>query len=239
MAGHAAKLGGWRLELAPEQVVWSDETCAIHNRPRSYQPTLAEALEYYLPEYRATVSAAIEQTLDTGAPFEFEAELTTARGRRIWGRSFGEAVRNHAGDVIGLQGAFQDITAQVLAAREVDRLGKRLTTTLESLTDAFFTLDPAWCFSYVNAQAEVLLHLPRHELIGRNVWELFPAAVAVQFHDEYHRAVRERVSVTFEEYYAPLETWFEVRAYPSDDGLAVYFRDSDRTAATAECAAGQ
>ncbi len=225
IAGHAAKLGGWRLELDPERLVWSDETCAIHDRPPGHQPTLAEGLEYYLPEYRETVSAALQRTRSTGEPFEFEAQLVTAKGRRIWGRAFGEVVRTGSGEVIGLQGAFQDITSQVEAAREVDRLAARLTTTLENLSDAFFTLDQEWNFSYVNAQAEVLLARPRHELLGRNVWELFPHAVGTQFQHEYERALRDKVSVTFEEPYAPLDKWFEVRAYPSDDGLVVYFRD--------------
>jgi PAS domain S-box-containing protein len=171
------------------------------------------------------VSAALRRTLDTGEPFRFEAELVTAHGRRIWGRAIGEAVRNEAGDVVGLQGAFQDITTQRLAVTEVDRLARRLTTTLESLSDAFFTLDQEWRFSYVNAQAELLLHRPRQSLLGRNIWELFPEAVAEQFYPEYHRAVRERASVTFEAHHAPLRAWFEVWAYPSEDGLAVYFRD--------------
>jgi PAS domain S-box-containing protein len=225
IAGHAAKLGGWRFDLDDERLVWSDETCAIHDRPPGHRPTLSEGVDYYLPEYRAMVSAALRRTLDTGEPFRFEAELVTAHGRRIWGRAIGEAVRNEAGDVVGLQGAFQDITTQRLAVTEVDRLARRLTTTLESLSDAFFTLDQEWRFSYVNAQAELLLHRPRQSLLGRNIWELFPEAVAEQFYPEYHRAVRERASVTFEAHHAPLRAWFEVWAYPSEDGLAVYFRD--------------
>ncbi len=32
-------------------------------------------------------------------------------------------------------------------------------------------------------------------------------------------------TVDFEEFYAPLNAWFGVRAYPSEQGLAVYFRD--------------
>ncbi len=32
-------------------------------------------------------------------------------------------------------------------------------------------------------------------------------------------------TVGFDEFYPPLNTWFEVRAYPSEEGLAVYFHD--------------
>jgi diguanylate cyclase (GGDEF)-like protein/PAS domain S-box-containing protein len=40
--------------------------------------------------------------------------------------------------------------------------------------------------------------------------------------------------VGFEEFYPPLNTWFDVRAYPSELGLAVYFRDITEAKRTAE-----
>src|SRR5207253_4387132 len=57
------------------------------------------------------------------------------------------------------------------------------------------------------------------------MWEAFPQAVGLRFYPEYRRAVSEQIAVSFEEYYPPLQTWFEVHAYPSPDGLSVYFRD--------------
>lgn len=99
---------------------------------------------------------------------------------------------------------------------------------LESITDAFFALDQQWRFTYVNSEAERVLQRPRDELLGQNVWEEFPEAVGSTFYTEYHRAVAEQITVEFEEYYPPLETWVEVKAYPSEAGLVVYFRDTNR-----------
>jgi PAS domain S-box-containing protein len=97
---------------------------------------------------------------------------------------------------------------------------------LESITDAFFALDTGWRFSYLNDRAEEMLQRPRTDLLGKNVWEEFPAAVDAEFYRQYHRAVAEQTTVTFEDYYPPpLDTWFEVRAYPSSDGLSVYFQN--------------
>ena len=96
---------------------------------------------------------------------------------------------------------------------------------LESITNAFFALDRQWHFTYVNREAERLLRKKREELIGRNVWVEFPQAVGSAFFNEYHKALAEQVSVAFEAYYPPFDTWFEVHAYPSPDGLAVYFQD--------------
>lgn len=96
---------------------------------------------------------------------------------------------------------------------------------LESITDAFFALDANWNFSYVNQEAERMLMRSREELIGRNIWVEFAPAVDTVFWHEYHRARREGVAVHFETLYPPLNTWFAVNAYPSADGLSVYFQD--------------
>jgi len=102
----------------------------------------------------------------------------------------------------------------------------RTARILESITDAFFALDHEWRFTFLNAQAERLLLRPRAELLGRNVWAEFPATVGTDFDRHYHHAVNAQTSVTFEAYYPPpLDTWFEVRAFPSPEGLSVFFHD--------------
>ncbi len=100
-----------------------------------------------------------------------------------------------------------------------------VATILESISDAFFALDREWCFTYVNHRAELLLQRTREALLGRSVWEEFPGSADTIFYQQYHEAVKTQQMVHFEDYYAPVATWFEVRAYPSQEGLAVYFHD--------------
>jgi PAS domain S-box-containing protein len=97
------------------------------------------------------------------------------------------------------------------------------------VTDAFFTVDRDWKFTYVNGEAERLLQRPRAELLGRVIWEQFPQAVGTAFHREYEKSLAEYTTVEFEEFYAPLQFWVRVTAYPSVQGLAVYFRDVTET----------
>jgi PAS domain S-box-containing protein len=96
---------------------------------------------------------------------------------------------------------------------------------LESITDAFFTLDQQWRFTYLNPQAESLLQRQRHELLGKIIWDEFPEAVHSAFYEKYHRAIAEQISVAFEEFYPPLDMWCAVHAYPIPDGLSVYFQN--------------
>lgn len=99
------------------------------------------------------------------------------------------------------------------------------TRILESITDGFFAVDAEWRFTYVNREAERLLQRSRSELLGRSLWREFPAATGTAFRQQYERARAEGRTVAFEEYYAPLGIWVEVRAFPSAAGLSVYFHD--------------
>ncbi len=112
IAGRVAQLGGWTIQLPSRVLTWSDETCAIHDLPAGYKPTLEEGLGYFPPECRAEVIRHVETCIREGTGYDFEVPKLTATGRRIWVRSIGEAVRDAEGRIIGLQGAFQDITSR-------------------------------------------------------------------------------------------------------------------------------
>jgi PAS domain S-box-containing protein len=96
---------------------------------------------------------------------------------------------------------------------------------LESMSDALFTFDDDWTLTYLNPQTATALGEAPERLVGLNYWDVFPAAAGTKFETEYRRALRDQVTVEFEEFYGPLETWFSVRAYPMPSGLAVYFQD--------------
>ncbi|MFH7024690.1 MAG: PAS domain S-box protein [Heteroscytonema crispum UTEX LB 1556] len=107
---------------------------------------------------------------------------------------------------------------------------------LERITDGFCAFNREWQFTYINGEAEKIFHKKREKLLGKNIWNEFPETVESKFYQEYHKAVKEQVPVTFEEFYPPLNKWFEVRGYPSEDGLSVYLRDiSEQQAALRVC----
>ncbi|MFC7176304.1 GAF domain-containing protein [Halosegnis marinus] len=103
--------------------------------------------------------------------------------------------------------------------------GEPTDEVFDRITDAVFALDDEWRFTFLNEHAEGLLESDEAALLGENVWDVFPAAAESTFRDEYERARETGESVSFEAYYDPLSTWFSVRAYPSETGLSVYFRD--------------
>ncbi|AFZ21291.1 PAS domain-containing protein [Allocoleopsis franciscana] len=122
---------------------------------------------------------------------------------------------------------------QLLAAQETDR---KVATILENLTDAFVAFDHNWRYTYVNHAAAQILHRTPDELLGKHVWhEIFPELVGGLAYQELHRAVAEQAPVSWEEFGEPVQRWLEANAYPSAEGVAVYFRDiTERKQAEAE-----
>lgn len=119
----------------------------------------------------------------------------------------------------------RDITERVRTEEALRESELRGRVILESITDAFCTVDRQWRLSYINPQTEPLLGKSREKLLGRNIWEEFPEAVGTEAYLQYHRVMNERVSVHFELDYPPLGRWFSIHAYPTSDGISVYFTD--------------
>ncbi len=102
---------------------------------------------------------------------------------------------------------------------------EHLAGFLESLSDAFVCLDRQWRVTYINHQDELLLQQPGETLLGKMLWEAFPEAVGSTFYCQYHEAVETDTAVHFEEFSPSLNKWFEVHAYPSENGIAVSCQD--------------
>ena len=101
----------------------------------------------------------------------------------------------------------------------------RITNILESITDAFIALDSNWNFTYVNHKAIKLLGKSQAELLGKNVWQIFPWAVDLQSYKMATQALAEKVMVEYEEFVPLWNKWLKVRFYPSDSGLSAYIQD--------------
>ena len=133
--------------------------------------------------------------------------------------------------VLTLMGLLVALLASSLAtiARHERRLRqseRRVVDTLESITDAFATVDRDWRCIVVNEQAAKLVGKNRADLLGRSVWEVFPESLGGAAYQQLHRAAAERVSVEYEDFNPVLGRWFAGRAYPTHDGgIAVYFQD--------------
>lgn len=220
LALDAARVGTFEWDVASGLFTWDDRLLALfgydaQSFDRSYQ-----AFETRVhPDDRQRVSQELQQCIATGGDYLAEFRITRPDGMTLWIAARGRALYGHAGTTTKVLGAAHDTTA----SREADAKSARV---LESMTAGFLSLDREWNITFLNAEGERILDRPRGELLGRTLWEAFPATVGTVFETNYRKAVAQDTPITFEAHYpAPLNAWYEVRAWPNPDGLTLYFLD--------------
>jgi serine phosphatase RsbU (regulator of sigma subunit)/PAS domain-containing protein len=235
IAVDAARIGTFHCEWPLDKVVWN-ETCKTH----FFLPADAEVdidLFYSLlhPDDLEPTRRATERALADHVTYDVDYRTVAPDGRIRWINAVGRFYYDENGLPTRFDGITHDISDRKAARQEIDEANQRTLRILESITDSFYILDHEWRFTLVNAEAECVLRKSREELVGRQIWEVFPMVIGTMFEKEYRRAMAEGVSIYLEEFSPSLSAWLEVRAYPSPDGLSVFFQNIDaRKSAEAE-----
>ena len=176
--GEMAKVGGWELDLRTMKPFWTEEIYRIHELDPAVVMSLDQAIGFYAPEARAQVQAVVQTAIDHGTPWEFELPLVTARGRPIWARSQGSALRE-GGKVVKLVGVFQDITERKQTEEALRKANEqlRLAVVLRDASDAITVQDLEGRTLAWNPAAERLYGWSEAEALAMNVRERIPPAL--------------------------------------------------------------
>lgn len=224
-ASWASKTGAWRWTLHDDSIVWTDVTHELFDVPRGRPINLEMGLSFYDEESRARLVPAVEACRQHGTPWDLVLRCSATSGRRFWARSVGVPLRDSQGEVIALEGALQDVTAEH-EAREAQRAAEGdLEAVLDTMPSGFFVLDEAWRFVFLNPASEAMLRRAPDTLVGKVIWEEFPEAVGSDFEHVYRNVLKNGVSQSFTAHFHPLHTWFLVSAHRTPLGIAVHFRD--------------
>jgi PAS domain S-box-containing protein len=219
-ATELAKIGIWELDLELKEVYWSDLTKEIHEVPLDYEPNLETAIDFYKEEIdKNRIIDWIENVTQDNEVLSHESQIITGKGNIKWIKSIGEP-EIVDGKVVKIYGSIEDIDQRKVA--ELERI-----QILESIGDGFFAVDSNWIVTYLNHQAESILGIPKSEVLGRSLWEIYSDAEESEFYHQYRLALQEVKPVHFEAWYEPLGIWLDVSAYPAKEsnGLIVYFKD--------------
>jgi len=221
-----ARVGLWEMRVSDRRLFVSGEIRALFGiRGDAPDPDFATLFACVHPDDRDQVETDVANALQHGTPLDIEHRVLRAGGAVRHVHARGELARVKEGEP-AYYGTVQDVTEWRLAEQASASLARRLCTTLESITDVFYTVDRDWRFTYLNGEAERLFQHARADLLGKVIWEALPYLKAQPGHGELQRAMRERCTVAFEDYHALHDMHSEVRAYPSDTGLAVYVHDN-------------
>ena len=214
-------VGTWEFH-PPEELVWSGETRRIMGLGDSgFDGRIETYLASVHPDDRRAVTAAIRENRQQPRQTELEHRIVRPDGTLRHVRVHGMPYRDESGQV-RLAGTLHDVTAMRQSSAALQAMSRKLLGTLEAMADAFYTLDGQWRFTYLNEATERLLRRPRNDLLGKVLWDAYPDLVGTHFGAQYEFVMAHRQPVAFEEYYAPLQAWKDVRIYPTEEGLATY-----------------
>lgn len=202
----------------------------------SSQEAIGQHISFVYPkELHSFLQEEVIEPLLQKSEHQVEVRMLRKSGEDFFAHVSLSMLRDLEGKPIGLIGYSMDITARQKFETALQKANQRLFNILESITDAFYTLDHDWRFTYLNPRACQVLQKTSDDLLGKSIWEVYPDLVDSFVYPAYQNVVKERTPTEFENFYKPLSTWFEVRVYPSQDGLSVYFTDiSDRKLAQHE-----
>ncbi|HSJ11860.1 MAG TPA: PAS domain S-box protein [Gillisia sp.] len=181
------------------------------------------------------LASRIFEILISGNYWEGDLQLRSKSGSILDYYFSGGPIYNQKMELIAVFAIHTDISERKTYEAALKNYGARIENILESITDGFFSLDSSWEVTYWNNTAEKLLGVSREDILNKNLWDHFPAAKTLLFYSKYVEAMEMQKKMFFEEYFEPLEVWFEVNVYPADNGISVFFKDiTDRKKADME-----
>lgn len=122
-----------------------------------------------------------------------------------------------------LEEKLKDLTSDL--ENQVQKKTNQLNNIFERITDAYIELDDEGICTYVNQKAGEILKREPASLTGKRIWTEYAEAVHENIYQVYKNAVTGQEAAHVEEFYGPLNLWFEIHLYPSTDGVSIFFRD--------------
>lgn len=227
MAARLAAVGSWALEVRPLRFRSSSAWNRLHDFPQDARVRLTTALRMISAAHRRRLFREIAGCARDGGALDLVVPTSTPGDRSLFMRIIGERVLLECGRIL-VRGACQDVSGQVARQNQMEAVVRRLTETLESVTDGFMNCDRDWRVTYLNAAAQRSLRLPRDQVLNSRLFEVFPPLLASEFEGHCRQAWTTMRPCVFTAFHEPLGAWMEFRGFPSEQGFSIWFRDATR-----------
>ncbi|MVN91945.1 PAS domain S-box protein [Mucilaginibacter sp. HME9299] len=221
-----ARVGGWEFYLENKQLIWSEEMYSIAGiEPYTTENPYDLYVQQIYPEDRADMLDALNLLITTGRKFDVIHRIHLLTGETRYIRQIAKLVHSADGKPLKLLGSAQDITELKQLEHERNKYMLNLEDTLNSINEGFYTLDHSLIFTKVNRKFEIETGLSAVDVIGKGLTDVFPGIEGRITFKQYTKAIKENIPVRFEAYWKHFKKWHYVDAYPTVDGIAVYFVD--------------
>jgi PAS domain S-box-containing protein len=234
-----AHLGTWRLDLATNQVVWSEELYKMYGfDPTVPPPPYTEHMKLFTPESWHRLSTSLEKTRTTGIPYELELETVTSSGSKGWMWVRGEAEKDSEGTITSLWGAAQNITEFKKIENEIWQSEERFRIAQEISPDGFTILHPVrnetgqiidFLFVYENQAIARINQTDPQQIIGKRLLDLFPSHSGTSIYEAYVRVANTEESQIIEDVYVgeviSRPTWLRMVIVSMGEDIAILAQD--------------
>lgn len=216
IACRITRSAGWMFDLREQRIIWSDELCALHEVPPGKSPTIPEMYDFIAPEFHQLIRQGIENCIKQGIPFDQEMQVVTAKGRSLWVRSLGSAVRDASGRTLMIEGALQDISEKKAFEQSLRDNEQRFINVAHATTDAVWDWDLVADTIWWNGGMQTVFGFAPDE-VARN---------SAAWIERLHPDDRERVQAKIvEAIKSTTDNWSDEYRYLRRDGSYAYVSD--------------
>jgi PAS domain S-box-containing protein len=216
----AGQVGTFALDLGTGALVVDDRLLELSGTDRaSFSGRSEDVYAHVHPDDVDTVVARVRQAIEVSGAYEAEYRIVLTDGALRWVAARGEVLGDDREPGRRLVGVVHDVTA----TREPQ---ERAAEIVDAMAVGFLAVDTDWVITHVNRETERISSYTRDQMIGRTLWDVFPAAMGTVFEERYRRAAATGQPDSMDSYYPePLDAWVEVRIVPVPDGVAFHFID--------------
>ena len=223
------------IDLAHDAVITADANGIIigwsSGATEAYGWTEAEAVGQPIHEFLHTRNHLpmdeVDRVLLREGRWAGELIHTARDGRQIVSECRLVLLRDAKGVPVAMLQTDRDITERKRAEEQLVAEHHKNAAILESISDGFCTFDHAWRYTLVNPAAAQMLGTTSEELLGKVLWQVRPHAADSPYGAALRRAMAENTPVRVEAFYPePINRWFDIRGYPSAEGMTLLFTDT-------------
>ncbi|GLV60324.1 hypothetical protein KDH_71440 [Dictyobacter sp. S3.2.2.5] len=225
LALQASGVGTWNWNLLTGELVWNDQKRALFGLAPGTPVSYEVFLKLLHPDDRELTHRINTQALAGKREYKKDYRVVWPDGSVHWLADQARVSRNEAGEPIQVIGATVDVTERKQREAQIQQASDQVNTILESITDAFLSLDAQWHYRYVNRRLAALHGKTQEELLGKCMWDVVPALLGTPFEDHCRAAMQNRQTMHFEGFHPVFKIWVEAHIYPQPEGLAIYLHD--------------
>jgi PAS domain S-box-containing protein len=171
LAGSLASIGHWRIDLAAEKLVWSDEVFRIYGLEPGSPPLLANAIAFYHPDDRKRVEKIVNDAVAERRDFAYGARLMRADGSTRHVVAQGQVELDDNGTALCIFGVFQDVTERELAAETLRNNETRFQLITQQASDMIALINLDGVCLFMSRASETILGISPAEMIGSKLIE--------------------------------------------------------------------